>query len=53
VIPAQNFVRVHKSFVAAIRHIAMIENHQLIINGDKIPIGSTYRDELKITLGLV
>ena len=53
VIPAQNFVRVHKSFVVAIRHIAMVENHQLIINGDKIPIGSTYRDELKIRLGLV
>jgi two-component system LytT family response regulator len=53
VIPAQNFVRVHKSFVIAIRHIAMVENHQLIINGDKIPIGSTYRDELKTRLGLV
>ncbi|MDB4920088.1 LytTR family DNA-binding domain-containing protein [Mucilaginibacter sp.] len=53
VIPVQNFVRVHKSFVVAIRHIAMVENHQLIINGDKIPIGSTYRDELKTRLGLV
>jgi len=53
VIPAQNFVRVHKSFVVAIRHIAMVENHQLIINSDKIPIGSTYRDELKTRLGLV
>jgi len=52
-IPVQNFVRVHKSFVVAIRHIAMVENHQLIINGDKIPIGSTYRDELKTRLGLI
>jgi hypothetical protein len=39
--------------VVAIRHIAMVENHQIIINGDKIPIGSTYRDELKTRLGLV
>jgi two-component system LytT family response regulator len=52
VIPPQNFVRVHKSFVVAIRHIALVENHQLIIDGHKIPIGSTYRDELKTRLGL-
>ncbi|MDN5284666.1 MAG: Two component transcriptional regulator, LytTR family [Mucilaginibacter sp.] len=52
VIPAQSFVRVHKSFVVAIRHIALVENHQVIIDGHKIPIGSTYRDELKMRLGL-
>lgn len=53
VIPAQNFVRVHKSFVVAIRHITMVENHQVIVDGHKIPIGSTYRDEMKTRLGLV
>jgi len=53
VIPAQNFVRVHKSFVVAIRHIIMVENHQVVIGGHKIPIGSTYRDEMKARLGLV
>jgi len=52
VIPAQNFVRVHKSFVVAIRHISMVENHQVIISGHKIPIGSTYRDEMRVRLGL-
>jgi len=52
VIPAQNFVRVHKSFVVAIRHITMVENHQVIVEGHKIPIGSTYRDEMKVRLGL-
>jgi two-component system LytT family response regulator len=52
VIPAQNFVRVHKSFVVAIKHITMVENHQVIVEGHKIPIGSTYRDEMKARLGL-
>jgi DNA-binding LytR/AlgR family response regulator len=52
VIPLQNFIRVHKSFVVAIRHIVLVENHQVIIDGHKIPIGSTYRDELKMRLGL-
>lgn len=52
IVPEEEFVRVHKSFVIAIRHITMIEVHQLIINGEKIPIGSTYRDNLRTRLGL-
>jgi two-component system, LytTR family, response regulator len=52
-VPPTGFVRVHKSFVVSITHIAMIEVHQLTINGEKIPIGSTYRDQLKNRLGIV
>ena len=51
-VPPAEFVRVHKSFVVAIKHISMIEVHQLIINGAKIPIGSTYREALRARLGL-
>ena len=51
-VPEAAFVRVHKSYVVAVRHISMIEVHQLSINGAKIPIGSTYRDELQARLGL-
>jgi two-component system LytT family response regulator len=51
-VPAVEFVRVHKSFVVAIKHISMIEVHQLSINGVKIPIGSTYRELLRERLGL-
>ena len=51
-VPPGEFVRVHKSFVVAIKHITMIEVHQLIINNTKIPIGSTYRDLLRARLGL-
>jgi DNA-binding LytR/AlgR family response regulator len=51
-VPASGFVRIHKSYVVAIRHISMIEVHQLIINGEKIPIGSTYRDALRERLGM-
>jgi len=52
-VPAADFIRIHKSFVVAIKHISMIEAHQLTINGQKIPIGSTYRDQLKQKLGIV
>jgi two-component system, LytTR family, response regulator len=51
-VPTTEFVRVHKSFVVAAKHISMIEVHQLSINGVKIPIGSTYRELLKERLGL-
>jgi DNA-binding LytR/AlgR family response regulator len=51
-VPATDFLRVHKSFVVSIKHISMIEIHQLVINGEKIPIGSTYRDLLRNRLGL-
>lgn len=51
-VPAADFVRVHKSYVVAVRHITMIEAHQLTVGQAKIPIGSTYRDLLKVRLGL-
>ncbi|HET6256205.1 MAG TPA: LytTR family DNA-binding domain-containing protein [Puia sp.] len=51
-VPAADFIRVHKSYVVGIRHISMIEVHQLIVNGEKIPIGTTYRDPLRERLGI-
>ncbi|MDO3625047.1 LytTR family DNA-binding domain-containing protein [Mucilaginibacter sp. BT774] len=51
-IPAADFIRVHKSYVVAIRNITMIETHQLAIGQAKIPIGSTYRESLKSRLGI-
>ena len=51
-VPSSDFIRVHKSYVVAIRHITMIEAHQLLIGQAKIPIGSTYREALKIRLGI-
>jgi len=52
IVPAEKFVRVHKSYVVAIKHIAMIEVHQVIVGGAKIPVGSVYRDQLKARLGI-
>ncbi|HEY4107417.1 LytTR family DNA-binding domain-containing protein [Puia sp.] len=52
-VPPADFIRVHKSYVVGIRHVSMIEVHQLTINGEKIPIGSTYRDSLRNRLGIM
>jgi two-component system LytT family response regulator len=51
-VPTPDFIRVHKSYVIAIRHVTLIEAHQLTINGEKIPIGSTYRESLRERLGM-
>jgi len=51
-VPAAGFLRVHKSYVVAIRHITMIEVHQLIAGGEKIPVGSSYRESVRAVLGL-
>jgi len=51
-VPAAQFIRVHKSYVVAARHIAMIEVHQLTINNEKIPVGSSYRESLRARLGI-
>jgi len=51
-VPAEDFIRIHKSFVVAIEHIEMIEVHQLTVDKKKLPIGSTYRDSLRLRLGI-
>jgi DNA-binding LytR/AlgR family response regulator len=51
-VPTADFIRVHKSYVVAVKHITMIEVHQLTINNEKIPVGSTFRDALRARLGI-
>ncbi len=43
-LPSQQFIRVHKSFVIAMKHIDTIEVHQIKIEKFTIPIGKNYRD---------
>ena len=51
-VPASDFIRVHKSFVVAVKHITMIEVHQLTVNNETIPVGSTYRESMRARLGI-
>ena len=49
-LPAGKFIRVHRSFVAAVDKIAKIERHQLTINGIKIPMSEAYAQNLSILI---
>ena len=51
-VPATDFIRIHKSYVVAIKHVTMIEAHQLTVNCEKIPVGSSYRESVRARLGL-
>ncbi|MEE9363545.1 MAG: LytTR family DNA-binding domain-containing protein [Cellulophaga sp.] len=43
-LPQENFLRVHKSFIVALDKIKHIEGNQIIIESHTIPIGQTYRN---------
>ena len=44
ILPANYFVRIHKSYIISLKHIDAIERHDVIIAGKEIPIGITYRE---------
>ncbi len=42
-LPADAFMRIHKSFVVALKKIRVIEGNQVMIGGHRIPVGQTYK----------
>lgn len=45
-LPSTDFLRVHKSYIVAIKRIKTIEGNRIAIKEHKIPIGQTYRNNL-------
>ncbi len=54
-LPADDFIRVHRSFIVRLDKIAAIEQPNLILENDKkvIPIGGSYKDDLSKRINLV
>jgi DNA-binding LytR/AlgR family response regulator len=52
-LPLNSLVQVHKSFVVNLQHIKALKYDELLINGSIIPVGRTYREELKKRLVVV
>lgn len=44
ILPQDEFIRIHKSFVVPISKINVIERHQVTVNGKTLPIGLTFRE---------
>nr|WP_294947498.1 LytTR family DNA-binding domain-containing protein [uncultured Mucilaginibacter sp.] len=45
-LPAEQFIRIHRSFIAAVNKVEKIERHQLVVNGAVLPVGSSYYQNL-------
>ena len=51
--PASQFIRVHRSFIVNLTKIDAIEDTDLVIGKQKIPIGKTYREKLMTRLSFL
>lgn len=43
-LPTKRFMRVHRSYIVAIDKIQQIEKNRIVIEGQEIPIGETYKE---------
>jgi len=50
-LPDSQFVRIHRSFAIALRHIKSYSQSEVEINGQKIPIGTSYRERFLKNMG--
>jgi DNA-binding LytR/AlgR family response regulator len=51
--PPQKFIRVHRSYIVQIDRIDALEEDDLLIGDQKIPIGKTYREKLMSRLSFL
>jgi DNA-binding LytR/AlgR family response regulator len=45
-LPINKFIRVHKSYIVSVAKIRLIEGNQVDVDGQKIPIGLVFKEEL-------
>ena len=46
ILPKDKFVRVHKSYIVSFRHIQDLDKNDVTVEGNKIPVGLSFRDDL-------
>ncbi len=42
-LPADRFLRIHKSYIVSLEHIDIIDKNRVVIGKERIPIGDTFR----------
>jgi DNA-binding LytR/AlgR family response regulator len=50
-LPAEKFLRIHKSYIVAVASITAIRKNSLFIGDLELPVGETYRDTLRQLTG--
>ncbi|WP_018478845.1 LytR/AlgR family response regulator transcription factor [Pontibacter roseus] len=46
-LPADRFIRVHRSYIVAKDRIDKIERHQVCVKGNEVPVGASYMQQLQ------
>lgn len=44
-LPADNFIRVHRSYIISFKHIENVRNKIISIAGEEIPVGNSYEEQ--------
>jgi len=52
-LPQLNFARVHRSYIVQIDKIQALEENACIIDGQRIPIGKSYKETLMSRINLL
>lgn len=47
-LPLGQFIRIHRSFIAAVNKIDKIERHQVTVNGAILPVGNSYYQNINL-----
>ncbi|HKK81571.1 MAG TPA: LytTR family DNA-binding domain-containing protein [Prolixibacteraceae bacterium] len=50
-LPSDEFIRIHKSYIVSFKHIDIIEKHRVLIHKKPIPIGISYREHFLSKFG--
>lgn len=48
--PSDQFVRIHRSYIAAVNKIEKVKKDEIIIGGRELPVSDTYRKKLNSVL---
>lgn len=51
ILPHECFIRIHKSFIVNIGKVDYFEKGKIVINGEHLPVGNTYKESVKLKFG--
>lgn len=51
-LPENQFIRIHKSFIVAIREISSLEGNLIEVDNTRLPVGKTYKEEVLKLFGI-
>ena len=51
-LPCKYFLRIHRSYIINIQHVSAHQKNKIIVNGERLPIGETYKNDVLNKLGI-